>query len=77
MVRWVVQEGSAFCFSPASMAAVSSGASGFYSGPIRSSILVAGYLFGLAAGGPFDLAAHADFETFAGGLLAGDGDFGA
>src|SRR3954451_25089308 len=73
----VVQEGSALFFrSPASMAAVSSGA-GFYSGPIASSILVAGYCFKFAPGGPCDLAGHAHLETLARALLSGDGDIRA
>src|SRR5688572_23169637 len=63
VVRWVVQEGWLFS------AIVSSGA-GFYSGPICSSMLVAGHLRGLAPGGPGDFTAHSHLELFALGLLS-------
>src|SRR5689334_18371741 len=70
---WVVQEGSVLFISRLLLAVDSSGA-GFYSGPLYSSILVAGHLGGFATCGPDDLAGHARLKCLTIRLLAGDRD---
>src|SRR5918992_5090694 len=76
VVHWVVQEGGVLFIVAASLAIFSSGA-GFYSGPIGSSMLVAGDLGRLAAGGTRDFAAHPHLQLLALGLLARDDNLGA